>query len=869
MKKYFANKTPAVTDMEKQGAALASEVFAEGIVLLENRDFLPLVVGKNLALFGMGARNTLYGGLGAASIHIRHGISIEEGLETEGFRVMNKGYLDRRAAVLRAEEETYYRNIRDRCGDDLLAGVLRMYAEPFCAASHVEITQADLAQGKTDTAVYVISRCSGEGADRKPVPGDYELSEDERTELTVLESNYQHLVVLLNTCGVIDTKFIRRLKNLKALLFIGMGAACTGSVVAGVLSGRINPSGKLTTTWAENYMDYPSAATYGATDGDLDDEFYREGIYVGYRWFDDMHIRPAYCFGYGLSYTNFQIQPLDFVRDSDSIALSAAVTNVGRCAGKEVVQIYVHQPEGKIRKVVKLLAGFEKTRLLPAGESQEVRLSFSIRDFSSYDEDQSAWILESGNYVFYVATSAENLVPAGVLRLDQTVMVEQCAGICPDDEKLRETGAEPIVLRDGYGSLPDAHHVPILSLSASEIACERHSYGESGKPVSAFSSPVSLRMKDFLTGQVSAEQLAGNLSLDELVHLLVGRVPEQTGVSRRASVFTAGISSSTSELEDTTEWICAGASETTASLLTTRGIPKLNLADGGSGLRLIPEFQTDVSGNLATSGLFSIGNVDRFAGDVLHQENGGEHFWQYPTAFPMAMVMAQSWNKALLEKVGQIIGREADAYGVDIWLAPSMNIHRNPLCGRNYEYYSEDPVITGESASAVLTGFQQCRYAAACIKHLACNNQEDNRNANNVHLSEQTLREIYLRGFEIAVRKCHPHCVMTSLNLIHGQHTANQYDLLTTVLREEWGFDGIVMTDWGTTVLDPDEVHKYGCASAPGCVNAGNDLIMPGTPQDIQALHDAVESGQLDIGLLRLSVSRMLRLMASQIREET
>ena len=309
-----------------------------------------------------------------------------------------------------------------------------------------------------------------------------------------------------------------------------------------------------------------------------------------------------------------------------------------------------------------------------------------------------------------------------------------------------------------------------------------------------------------------------------------------------------------------------GSTETTVSLLQSRGIPKLNVADGGSGLRLVPEFQTDADGNLATSPLFSIGNVDKFAGDILHKEGGGDHYWQYPTAFPMAMLMAQTWNRALLRECGRVIGTEADIYGTDVWMAPSMNIYRNPLCGRNYEYYSEDPFVTGSCATAALEGFQTCKYAAPCIKHFACNNQEDNRGATNVHISEQALREIYLRGYEMAVRKMHPRSLMTSLNLVNGKHMANQYDLLTTVLRDEWDFDGLVMCDWGTTVSDPSEKRKYSCSSIPGCIHSGNDLIMPGTKGDIEGLLNSVESGELSVEELRLSAKRMLNLMLEQFR---
>jgi len=866
MKRYLANRTADVTEMEREGAAVSLELLREGVVLLENRDYLPMTPGKRLALYGYGARNTVYGGLGAASIHIRKGVSVEEGLEREGFTVTTKAYLDRYQALMQAEEAAYYRGIRERCGDKIIDGVLIMYSEPYVPSTQLAITEEDILESGTDTAVYVISRCSGEGADRRPVPGDYELSEDELANLERLEAGYVNLIVIMNTCGVIDTKRIRGLRNLKALLFVGLGAAATGTVVAEVLSGKVCPSGKLTSTWAENYLDYPSADTYAAVNGNLDDEEYREGIYVGYRWFDAFQIKSAYCFGYGLSYTEFDMKPMGFERQDEEMRVSIEVCNRGNAfAGKTVAQLYVAQPAGRARKAVKVLAGYAKTELLAPGAKETVIITVPLRNLASYDSSRSAWVLEPGDYLFCVGGDAEHITPVGVVRLDALAVTEQCTAVCVDEWKLEEFAPKAITSENPG----DGRDLPVLCVAADEIETYTHDYADG--PATTF--PTSretgtITFRDVLSGRHTAEALACDLSLSELAHLLVGNVPEKAGEVTRASVFAAGTSVSLADTGDAVEYVVPGTTETTVSLLQSRGIPKLNIADGGSGLRLAPEFQTDAKGNLATSPLFSIGNVDKFAGDILRRESGGEHFWQYPTAFPMAMVMAQTWNRALLRRCGEVIGREADAFGTDVWMAPSMNIHRSPLCGRNYEYYSEDPFITGSCAIAALEGFQQCRYSAPCVKHFACNNQEDNRGATNAHVSEQALREIYMRGFEMAVRARKPRCLMTSLNLVNGVHMANQRDLLTTVLRQEWGFDGLVMCDWGTTVSDPRENLKYGCSSIPGCIRAGNDLIMPGTQNDIDGLVGAVERGKLTMEELYLSATRMLKLMASQYREE-
>ncbi len=861
MKRYFAGTSADITERERAGNQVALDILREGIVLLENRDFLPIQPGKKLALFGYGARNSVYGGLGSASIHIREGISVEQGLEREGFAVTTKDYLDRYGLQMLEQERAYYGGIRERCGERILDGVLIMYSEPFVPSAQLRISQRDADGSDTDTAVFVISRCSGEGADRKPVAGDYELSADEIANLEFLERTYTNLIVILNTCGVIDTKRIRALGNLRALVFAGLGAAQTGSGIAEILSGKVSPSGKLASTWAQNYLDYPSAASYAGVDGELDDELYREGIYVGYRWFDAFRVKPAYCFGYGLSYTQFSLLPAGFARDGERVRLSVRVTNTGHThAGKQVVQLYVRQPRGALRKAVKVLVGYEKTQLLAPSEAQTLTISVAMRELASYDAQRASWVLEQGDYVFLVGGSAEDCQPVGIATLAEGIVTEVCRAVCPPDAPIDELTPEP----------PDApahEGLPVVRFEPSDMLTLRHSYGTADNETPAeFASERPIQLDQVAAGAHTLDELAGNLTVPEMARLLVGNVPDDAGEATRASVFAAGTTISRAVLGDVTENMSPGCTETTVSLLESRGIPKLNVADGNSGLRLAPRFQTDADGNLATSPLFSIGNVDKFALDILEAEGGGAHYWQYPTAFPMATLTAQTWNRELLERCGRIIGEEADALGVDIWMSPSMNIHRNPLCGRNFEYYSEDPLVTGSCATAALAGFARCKHASPCIKHFACNNQEDNRGGTNAHISEQALREIYLKGYEMAVKAMHPRCLMTSLNLVNGVHMANQYDLLTTVLREEWGFDGLVMCDWGATVSDPSDARKYGCSSVPGCIQAGNDLIMPGTRGDIDGLLDAVERGALSVQDLRRSAKRMLRLMLAQLR---
>ena len=332
----------------------------------------------------------------------------------------------------------------------------------------------------------------------------------------------------------------------------------------------------------------------------------------------------------------------------------------------------------------------------------------------------------------------------------------------------------------------------------------------------------------------------------------------------------AGTAGRSKQMEDDGIYpIVPGASETTGALQKMRKIPKLNLADGGSGVRLVPEFEVNKQGELLTSGLFSIKGVDRIADKKPgeRQFEGSTLYTQFTTALPMSVMLAQTWNQELLERCGSMIGKEMVAFGVDLWLAPSMNIHRNPLCGRNFEYYSEDPLITGNCGIFMVRGVEQYKGNGATIKHLACNNQEDNRGATNAHVSERALREIYLRGYEMVILKEKPMSMMTSLNLINGIHAANSHDLLTAFARNECGFDGFVMTDWGTTVSHESEQRKYPCSSVAGCIKAGNDLIMPGTRGDVEGIKLAVANGQLSEEELRSCAKNILHVMHALHRE--
>ncbi|MDO4275025.1 MAG: glycoside hydrolase family 3 N-terminal domain-containing protein [Eubacteriales bacterium] len=870
MNKYYGNKPGIVTQQEKEHTALVRDIAARGMVLLEHKGVLPIAKGSCVALYGYGAANTVFCGLGAASFTSREEVSIEEGLKQAGITVTSKGYLDRYAAAMQAEEDAYYEGIREASQGVLMNGVLKMYKEPYIPAVQPVITEADLLEAKrggqnqeTDTAIFVISRVAGEDADRRHAEGDYLLSKEEEENLNILSKNFDKLIVLLNVGAPMDTTYIRSLPNLCALLFVGQAAGVTGLSVADVLTGKVTPEGKLTDTWAEKYEDYPNAENFAAMNGNLDDEMYSEGIYVGYRYFDTFDVTPAYSFGYGLSYTEFKMEARRIDRSAETVCIETVVTNIGsRFAGREVVQVYVSAPSGRLDKAYQELKGFDKTKLLLPGESQTVKIFVNIRDFACYSEKDSAWILEPGDYILRVGNSSRNTKEAVILRINEKIICEQCKNLFPLDCEMEEMSSkDKEESAEHYhsviaGRLADTN-IPVIHISGQEFTCICHQYRSPlwKEEAAADGNTDVLRFEDVRAGKISLDDFVNSLTTEEMSYLCVGNAGE-----REDATFASYDGSNTET--DIMVPMAPGTCDTTRELMERRGIPNMHMSDGGSGLRMLPEYEVDENGRLLTDGILSVRNVDKIlGGDYIKDRVNHAVYEQYTTGLPMATMLAQTWDRELWRKCGEIEGKEMQLFHVELWLAPSMNIHRNPLCGRNFEYYSEDPLITGECAASVINAIQSFPFAGVTMKHFACNNQEDNRHGTNAHVSERTLREIYLKGFEIAAKKAHPAAIMSSYNLINGTHTANHYELLTLLARDEWGFDGMVMTDWGTTSQSDNDKRKYPASTCAGCIRAGNDLIMPGSHPDIRGVYEAVKKNEISMAELRLCVKRILNTM--------
>ncbi len=834
MKNTDATVWQEMSEREKEHLKIVRKIAAQGMVLLENHDCLPLTgtPGK-VALFGNGARRTVKGGTGSGDVNVRFYVTVEQGLENAGFEVVTKKWLDDYDQLIAQEQAKYSEKIKDI--KDPLQAFLYMTKNPFVEPGAKPLEAKDLEDYKADVAIYVIARNSGEGADRMVREGDYLLSKQEIHDLTILAAAYKKLVVLLNVGGVIDTKPLREIPGIGAILLMSQAGSAGGDAVVDVLTGKVTPSGKLTTTWAESYSDYPSSNEFSHMSGSLDDSYYKEGIYVGYRYFDTFNIMPSYPFGYGKSYTDFSIDVLDVTVDGDEVTVKVKVTNIGnRYSGKEVVQVYYSAPEGELEKPYQELAAFRKTKELAPGESEILDLHYRISSMASYSEKKAAYVLEPGEYYIRVGNSSRNTHVAAVLTLSEEVITEQCRNLFgnPEIQEISRKGRSSYTYEGEEQEIKAAKRIPI---DKSKIPTKTNTYRNEFPLLTSGGKVEKLTVQDVKSGKATLEELVSQLTVEEMAELCVG--------CARAGNDHVSI------LGNAAERVPGASGETTSALMAERDIRNIVLADGPAGLRLVPEYYRKDGKVIPKKRGFDAVSV-LVSGTSAPEADltGAEVYRQYCTALPVATLLAQTWDESLIREAGDLVGREMLEMGVTLWLAPGMNIHRNPLCGRNFEYYSEDPLVSGICAAAITEGVQKHPGVGTTIKHLAANNQENNRFHNNSIVRERTLREIYLKGFEICVKQAQPMAIMSSYNLINGIHTANCYDLLTAAVRDEWGFQGLIMTDWGTTgymggtSLGQGKDKKYGYSDSAGCIKAGNDLIMPGSKADVDRIVETVKN---------------------------
>lgn len=842
MPKIYAAKDPGVTRREMDHMALSRKLAGECVVLLENDGALPLGEAGRIALYGNGARQTVRGGTGSGDVNTRSDITVEQGLERAGFQIATKAWLDRQDAACQQARQDYTAWISAYAKEHGMTEFLVTFSHPFQVIAPVEIPCTD--PPEVSTAVYVIARSSGEGSDRFERRGDYLLYEEEKAQLELLGRIYNQLIVVLNIGSVMDMSEIKSIPGVNAVLLMSQLGNTGGDVLADVLLGKVNPSGRLTDTWAKRYGDYPSSAGFSHNDGNVNDEYYTEGIYVGYRYFDTFGVEPAYPFGYGKSYTDFSVMPGAVRVEKGQVRLSVSVKNTGTVhAGKEVVQVYYSAPAGKLPKPCQELAAFAKTRQLAPGESETLEIVFPVRDMASYCEACAAWVLEAGEYLLRVGVSSRSTEIAAVLTLRQPVRTEILKNLFAGPDPVQEMSA-PAVHRPDVDAA-----VPRLAIDPGEIPAVRASYSGARRAYTTSQTAV-LTAADVKAGRCTVEELTAQLTVEEMANICVGTLRRGGSIVGNASCIVPG-----------------AAGDTSSILRESRGIKNMVLADGPAGLRLQPVFKTDKAGHLLPGGAV-LGDLSEPLPAGYTDENA-DTYYQYCTAIPIGWALAQSWNMDLLREIGSMVGREMEEFGVDLWLAPALNIHRNPLCGRNFEYYSEDPLVSGKAAAAITQGVQSHPGKGTTIKHFAANNQEDNRYFTNSHISERAIREIYLRGFEIAVKESQPLSIMTSYNLLNGIHTANHLELLQFAARDEWGFRGFIMTDWFTSQQQPALTGTgeavYPISASTGCVCAGNDVQMPGCQENVDDLVRAVTTGE-EIDGYRLTLADLQFNAANVIR---
>ena len=802
-------------EYEREHNEILRHFGAECAVLLKSDGTFPLDGPCDLALYGSGARRTVKGGTGSGEVNSRFFVTAEAGLEAAGFRITSKAWMDRYGEIWPEAKKRFIRELKRSA---LKRGTLAILDSMGAVMPEPEYDLPLKAEG--DAAVYVLARISGEGSDRKPVPGDILLTETEKRDILALNKKYRKFLLVLNVGGVIDISPVMEVQNI--LLLSQLGGE-TGSILADLILGKSTPSGKLATTWFA-WEDHPGIGDFG----DRYDTYYTEGIYVGYRYFDSAGKVPLFPFGYGLSYTRFELGEAETAEMNGRISLSIPVKNAGDRRGKEVLQLYVSQPRGKLDKPYQVLAAFEKTNELKQGEKQTATLSFDLRELASYDPERAAWILEPGDYILRLGTSSRDTQAAAVVRLDGEAIIRQVKNCLGEPE---HTDWKPERLPD-----EETGSLPVIPVNAALIETETVHYTRTEETDSALEA----------------------LSDEELCLMNIG------AFKRKGSGSVIGAAGQS----------VAGSAGETVNCLKGKGIPALVMADGPAGLRLSRQYTRDENGvhGLGSDMPESVMELMPAPAAIVmsflekHKKITGEILEQNCSAIPIGTALAQSWNLEFAERCGDLVGDEMERFGVHLWLAPALNIHRDIRCGRNYEYYSEDPLISGRFAAAVTRGVQKHPGCGTTIKHFAANNQETNRYGSNSIVSERAMREIYLRGFEIAVKESQPHALMTSYNLLNGVHTAERRDLVEDILRTEFGFKGIVMTDWLVAALNSGK-KKYPVTNAARIAAAGGDLVMPGGPGDLKAILDGLKEGTVTRQQLTVNATRIFR-MAKKLTEE-
>lgn len=764
---------PVLANPTDEGLALAREIASEGIVLLKNENRgLPLKATEKVSIFGTSQIQPFYGGGGSGATSAANAITFLEALKKEGIQY-NK-------SLVKVYQDWWDNGGKDLdyrpSGDDVNYDD---YAAGTVARAEMPVTDEIISSAKeySDTAIIMIGRAGSEGSDLQA--GDLKLYPSEREMVDKVATSFEKVIVLFNTCNVQEMGWLEEYDSITSAAIIWAPGEQGMTAVAQMLNGTINPSGKLADTIAYKVEDHPSTVNFGDfalkeedwnqkiaanIEAGVDGRYagqtfvnYAEDIYVGYRYFETFEVPVQYEFGYGLSYTDFDVDILSWAADEEQVTVKVKVKNTGDTyAGKEVVQVYYGAPDGDMEKPEKELAAFAKTDLLAPGESQEMTLTYDTADMASYSEKEAAWVLEKGTYDIYCGTSVKQVEKAGEYQIEEDIVNKYDSA----------TGAEiKNLFTDCRGDFT------LLSKNDKENTYPETP--ETGTPSGSYNVRAASAEKPDFTEMEDGEEKAA-VQLKDVYDTVLRNTPADTDAKKEA-------------IE--TKWEEFLNQFTEEELVAFHNI-----------------------GGFCTIGIERLGIPETFdsngpSGINIRGTNG--RVQEYGTAFPVTAMLAATWNLELAEEFGRVCAKEANDMDMQIWYAPGMNMHRNPMGGRNFEYFSEDPIVTGTMASAITVG-SQSEGVIVTLKHFALNDMDTNRAGVQVYASERAMREIYLKPFEIAIKEGHALGIMSAYSLIGETWTGSSKALLTDLIRTEWGFEGFVVSDaWAGNVFQPAVEAAY------------------------------------------------------------
>ena len=753
---------------------------SEGIVMLENKnEALPLKNGTHVALFGRMQTHYYKSGTGSGGmVNVSHVTDIREGLANSAAITLDKELID----------------IYDKWDEENPIAADLGWGQEAWSQPEMPLTAElckDLA-ARNDAAVIVIARTAGEDRDNTADKGSFYLSDSEEAMLEAVSSAFDRTIVLLNVGNIIDMAFVAKY-GIKSVLYVWQGGMIGGTSVARVLTGEENPSGCLTDTIAKKLEDYPAYDNFGNVD--INEDFYREDIFVGYRYFETFAPDAVlYPFGAGLSYTEFSLEDAEFSYDGEAVTVSVTVRNNGRVSGKKAVMLYAEAPQGKLSKPARVLAGFTKTGCIPAGETEKVTITAPKRVFASFDDDGrtglgTGFVLEAGEYSFYLGSDIRTAAKIGDFELEGAELLEsvECA-LMPNKPFTRLTAVKTAAgYEKAYEDVPMSDRKWVDS-RLDRVAPEIPQTGDKG-----------IKLADVKSGKNTMDEFIAQLTDEDLCLIIRGEGMGSPKVTMGTAAGFGGI----------------------AKELKALGIPTLCCTDGPSGMRL---------------------------------DSGKKAF-----ALPNGTCLASTFNTALVEELYTYLGIEMVSNKIDTLLGPGINIHRHPLNGRNFEYFSEDPLLTGKMAVAQVKALEK-HNVTPTIKHLCANNRETARRLMNSVVSQRAMREIYLPAFEIAVKEGGARSIMSSYNRISGIYSAGNYDQNTMILREQWGYTGIVMTDWWAYISkDGEETAEYTLEDHSAMARSQNDVYMVCTTVERSALEEADTYANLTSGNGKITRAELQR----------